>query len=223
MPPVPFDRVSAFLRLLSHDVRNELGALDLEAAYIAQAADDPATAAEAKKLRKIVTEAAVKMKRLSASVGRITVKPQPFPARMFIEEMRVRLSKTWPSEMASAAWNLELGSEEIAIEFEMMASALHRIFDNAFQFREASGWIEFRAFVRDANIVMELIEGKSTVPSPPENWGEEPFVSTRKDGYGLGLFFARRVIGAHHGKLTARHDDGRHVLVTQIALPIEKK
>ena len=222
LPPVPFERVSAILRQLSHDVRNELGALDLEAAYIAEASKEPSTAAEAKRLRNIVAEAAVKLKKLSAAVGPLSIQAHPISARMFVEEVRTRLSKTWPKEMAAAAWNLELGGETIVIDFEVMAAAFARIFENAFQFREDGLWIEFRAFGRDGKVIFEFVEGKKTVPSPPEKWGVEPFVTSRKDAYGLGLFYVRRVIGAHHGRMAASHDAVRGVLVTQVVLPEEK-
>ncbi len=220
--PIPFDRVTRVLHQLTHDVRNEFGALDLEAAYIAQAATDPATAAEAMHLRKIVTEAVVRLKRLAASVGTISISPASCPAHLFAAELRLRLTKTWPVEMADAGWGMELGEQGINMDFELLAAAFARIFENAFQFREDGFRLDFRGYARGANLVFEWSETKKAVPSPPEKWGTEPFVTTRRDGYGLGLFFVRRVIGAHHGRVAIRHDAARELLVTQVVLPVEK-
>src|SRR5579884_4382524 len=86
-PAVPFERVERFVRRLTHEIRNQFGALDLEAAYIAQAAADPVTSAEVAKLRRIVTEATLQLKRLSAALGPIEARKIRCGAKMFINEL----------------------------------------------------------------------------------------------------------------------------------------
>ena len=72
-------------------------------------------------------------------------------------------------------------------------------------------------FVR---IVLELREEKSAIPAPPETWGLEPLVSTRRGGYGMGLFHARRILAGHDGTVTFAFDPAAQLLTTRITLPL---
>jgi nitrogen-specific signal transduction histidine kinase len=69
-------------------------------------------------------------------------------------------------------------------------------------------------------LVVELIEPKSSVPSAPETWGLEPLVSTRRSGFGMGLFQARQIIDLHGGEMTFTFDQTRQRLTTRVALPL---
>ena len=54
----------------------------------------------------------------------------------------------------------------------------------------------------------------------PETWGREPLVSTRRGGYGIGLFHARRLLAAHGGRSCEfSHDPAAAQLTTRIFLP----
>ena len=57
------------LRRLVHDFRNDLSAIDLQAAYIAEIADAPEVLAELARLREIIAATAARLRR--------TVKPAP--------------------------------------------------------------------------------------------------------------------------------------------------
>jgi nitrogen-specific signal transduction histidine kinase len=69
-------------------------------------------------------------------------------------------------------------------------------------------------------LVIELLEGKTSLPSAPETWGCEPLVSTRRSGFGMGLFFARRVLAAHQGEVRFTFDPGAEQLTTRVSLPL---
>ena len=86
--------------------------------------------------------------------------------------------------------------------------------------REDGRPMEARVRARDKHLAMELLESKSSVPSPPETWGLEPLVSTRRGGFGMGLFYARQVLEAHEGEVTATFDPEAKQLTTRLSLPI---
>jgi nitrogen-specific signal transduction histidine kinase len=65
-----------------------------------------------------------------------------------------------------------------------------------------------------------LREGKSAVPSLPESWGVEPLISTRRGGFGMGLFCARRILAVHQGRIESTFDPAAQLLTTRLCLPL---
>nr|MDQ3625114.1 hypothetical protein [Verrucomicrobiota bacterium] len=184
---VTFDQVADFVRHLAHDIRNGLGAIDLQAAYLTELIEDEELAGEAKKVRSLITQSAAFLQRVSA----LFRAPQPSPIRceagIFFEDFRDRLERVLPENAPTIAWHVELGEETVLVDLELMFTALAEFIGNAAHFYE-QGCIHARVRVEGGAVVFELREAKSAVPSPPETWGTTPFVSSRRGGYGLGLF-----------------------------------
>ena len=106
------------------------------------------------------------------------------------------------------------------MDIEMLFHALTRLFENAFNFAEPEGAISAQAWVEGGQFVFELRESKQKVPSDPAQWGREPFVSTRRGAYGLGLFRARACLAVQSGELNILHDSGRALLLSRVTLPL---
>lgn len=217
--PVPFDRVSRLIRQLTHDVRNGLSAVDLEAAFIAELVDDPEASDELRKLRAMVANSARMLRDLSQNFQEVRLHRMPWAASIFFGELESRLFKQFPGA-PDLHINSELGEEQIDVDLDQLCVAVAALVENAVHFREAGGAITLTARAENGEVLLELREAKKVVDNeiPPEEWGLEPFRSTRPGGYGLGLFRARRVIEAHGGTLEIRHDGEQ--LVSCIALPI---
>lgn len=219
-PPIliPMPRLSQFVRQLSHDVRNGLNAIDLQATLVSELATDPETATEARKLRAMVSNVTQSLQQLGGYFGAMQPNTIPFPARELAEALVERIAKAYPAEMEKVACTYELGSEPVVSDFELISTALGEIFKNAFQFRESDARMEFRAYQADGSMVFELREPKTAVAPEPESWGREPLVSTRRGGLGLGLFHVRRIAAAHRGALEQTFDNQR--LTTRLVLPL---
>jgi len=216
---VPWRRVVAFNRQVSHDVRNVLNAVDLEAAFIAELNSDPEIAEELKKLRAMVVNLTKTLHEVSSYMGTFSMNPIELEASLLLRELRERLAKLHPKGMAEVAWNESLGTESVRVDVECISQALREIFENAFQFQEKGRPIAFTCRCEGArHLLLELREGKSS-PVPTEEWGT-PLFTTRRGGYGLGLFHASRVIAAHGGELKAVYDPGASALVTRVSLPL---
>jgi signal transduction histidine kinase len=216
---MPLPRVASFIRQLTHDVRNGLNGIDLQAALISELTSEPELRDEAKRLRNMTAEITRSLQKLSSAFADVSLTQITFPADEFLQEFRARLSKEFPAE--SVNWRIETGGVEISVDVEAMITALMAIFRNAFQFRQDEGELRFLATVSQSHIIFELAEKKSTVPSDPARWGLEPLSSTRRGGYGLGLFHARKIVAAHGGEFASRFDNG--TLTTTIKLPLAEK
>lgn len=217
---IPFTRIAAFVRQVTHDVRNNLNSLDLQAAYATELITDPEAAAEVKRLRAIIQTSARQLQALSANFQSNTPHLISYQASILIEDLRDRLAKTFPETAGDVTWQVELGDEQVEVDVEMFFGALAELFRNAFQFRGNDGKIAAYVGIDEGQFEVEICETKPAPPTPPEHWGEEPFVSSRRSGYGLGLFRVRRSVSAHRGSLSFSYDSSRTVLKSRVALPV---
>ena len=218
-PLVPLERVSKFIRQLTHDVRNGLSAIDLETAFIAEIAADPEVLTEIRKLREMVAETAQMLRRMSQNFQPVMVHPIPWAAGTVIEELRKQLQTEFPEEFLTVAVENRFGSETLQIDLNQTLAAAFAVLRNAFQFRQDGALVQLIGSMQGGHATLEVREPKETLQgeTPPEQWGVEPLRSTRSGGYGLGLYRARQIAEAQGGSLTTRFTGSE--LVTQITLP----
>jgi nitrogen-specific signal transduction histidine kinase len=217
---VPFPRVTGLVRQLTHDVRNGLNNVDLQAAFLQEIVSDPQAVPEIKRLRSMVTEAARMLQAMSARFWM----PEPnfvnYSASILIEDFRTRLAKLLPEEAPQLQWNVELHDESVSVDIELLFRGLTEFFKNAFHFREGRRPIVVNVFAEKEDLVIELVESKASIASSPDVWGIEPLISTRRGGFGMGLFHARQVLGVHSGQVEATFDQASERLTTRVLLPL---
>jgi K+-sensing histidine kinase KdpD len=217
---VPLSRVATFVRQVTHDVRNNLNSMDLQAAYVTDLVTDPETTAELKRIRTLIQASARHLQALSANFQTATLNLVTYTAAILVEDLRDRMEKNFPADAPKIQWEVKLGEEAVEVDVEAFFGALMELFRNAFQFREEGKPIAATAARENASFVLTIEETKAAPATAPETWGTEPFLSSRRNGYGLGLFKARRAIKKHRGEITIFYDSTRAVLVTRVLLPL---
>ena len=217
---VPFDRVGKFVRQLSHDVRNNLGSMDLQAAYAAELVSDPEAAEELRKLRGMITNTAKMLQAVSGQYWVPKLNELTLPAHMLVEDFRDRLGKQHPEIASAIEWNVQLGEECVSVDLELIFGALVELCRNAFHFREPNTKITAVARAAERHFVLELRQRRTKVDALPETWGLAPLVSTRRGGYGLGLFHARQILGALGAELELSHDAAAAVVTTRVRIAL---
>jgi len=220
---VPFPRVTGLVRQLTHDVRNGLNNVDLQAAFLQEIVTDPQALPEIKRLRAMVSDAAKMLQAFSATFWLAEPHFITYSAAIFIEDFRSRLAKALPEQASEVNWKVKLGDESISVDIEMIFRGLSEFFKNAFQFRDGRQPIEVSVHADHCHLLIDLIEHKTSVPSEPEGWGVEPLVSTRRGGFGMGLFHARRILSAHKGDAVATFDPAAERLTTRLSLPLASR
>src|SRR2546428_8075957 len=73
---VPWENFVKFVRQLSHDLRNQLNAAELQSALIAELTNDAELKSEIRRLRELVSQLGATLQSLSASV------PEPQPTAL---------------------------------------------------------------------------------------------------------------------------------------------
>src|SRR3954464_15452877 len=121
---IPYPRIAAFVRQVTHDVRNNLNSLDLQAAYATELITDPEAAAEVKRLRAIIQTSARQLQALSANFQSSTPHMVKYQAAILIEDLRERLGEPFPETAGEVTWKVELGDEQVEVDVEMFFGAV---------------------------------------------------------------------------------------------------
>jgi len=202
-PTIPLDRVAKFIRQLTHDVRNGLSAIDLEAAFIAEIATEKDVLAETRKLRDMIAETAQLLRGISQYFQPVNAHCIPWSATAVMEEIRKHLGIEPENRFTN---------ETLHIDLLQTLTALTALVKNAQEPPRLTG------FVENNHAVLELREPKTIPPISLEEWGI-PLYTTRTGSYGLGLYQAKKIADAQNGVLEIQWRDG--MLITRLTLPLE--
>jgi K+-sensing histidine kinase KdpD len=217
---VPFPDVVKFVRQLSHDLRNHLNAAELQAAYIAEIAQDSEAKEEIKRLRAMISEVGTSLQRVTSVLGAARLTRMPYGAADLVDDLRQKLAADYPKESAKIEWHLPPGDVSLEIDPQALQPALLELFANAFRHERAEGAISVEVRIEKNRFVCTIREPKRTFERSTEQWGREPFGTAAQGHYGLGLHRARAIIEAHDGQLNACYDSSASALITTVVLPL---
>jgi len=214
-PDIPWELIAGFVRQFTHEVRNGLNSLDLEAALMQELATDDEAHACAARARQQVRKLAEQLRSLST----LFQKPQPAAAHIQARELLL----SWREQHAGLScspeirWVEELGSEEINVDEVMMATVFRELLANASAF-DQGGPLTITARHPDGAVTFEFKELK-TNKLDPMDW-DRAFFTRRRRHYGLGLWNVRRLMEANSGTVTRHFLEKEGALVTTLRLPI---
>jgi K+-sensing histidine kinase KdpD len=220
-PPVPWKNVVQFVRQLSHDVRNDLNAAELQSAYLTELAEGEEMKNEVQRLRGMVTEIATSLQRLSAALAQTNLNVISYRAEDFVDDVKQKLGSDFASEAAKVNWDVQLKDEIVQIDPQLLPQAVIELFANAFRHEKTVTAISAKASVDNARFIFELREPKARFELSTEQWGREPLRHIGQGHYGLGLNRVRSIVEAHSGELRATYDGS--TLVTRMSLPLARK
>jgi signal transduction histidine kinase len=100
---------------------------------------------------------------------------------------------------------------------EMIARVFRELLTNAAAYSKGAP-LTITARAADGTVVFELKEPKKEALDT-SSWGQ-PLFTTRRGGYGLGLWTARRMLQANGATLLQRYTPEDAALTTQIILPV---
>jgi signal transduction histidine kinase len=219
---VGWDDVVRFVRQLSHDLRNQLNAIELQATFVSELAESEELKGEVKRLREMISGLTKTLQGISSKLSVPTLDRMTYRAADFMEDFRKRVGQQFLQENSAIIWNIDIGDERIDIDPQVLPEAFLELIENAFQHGRAKGEIAVSAKIDGGQLLFTMAEPKDRFELPTENWGREPLRYIGRGDYGLGLNRARRIVEAHDGKLQAEYDQERKALVTSIALPLAK-
>jgi K+-sensing histidine kinase KdpD len=209
-----------FIRQLSHDLRNDLNAIELQSVYLSELATDEEVKSEIKRLREVVSKLAASLQGLSRLVADVKPNLIAYRAADFIEDLHSSIGRDLPKESAEIRWDVQVGDAILNIDPQLLQEAFAELVANAFRHDRGQGPLIATAKIEDNGFLFALQEPKIRFGSSVEYWGREPLRSIGHRHYGLGLNRARAIVEAHGGELLAEYDQNISALVTRLSLPI---
>jgi signal transduction histidine kinase len=217
---VPWSDAIGFIRQLSHDLRNDLNAIELQSAYIEELGKSEEVKNEIKRLREMISRLASTLQRLSRAVGEVKPNLIPYPASDFMQDLRGKIDHDFPKESKEISWEIQLGDAMLNVDPQFFEEAFTEIFANAFRHDRGKGPLVARAKIDDNKFLFTLCEPKDSFDLSTQNWGREPLRKMSQRHYGLGLNRVHGIVEAHGGELNAQYDPKVSALTTTVRLPL---
>jgi K+-sensing histidine kinase KdpD len=218
-PSVAWPDMVKLVRQLSHDIRNNLNAVELQSAYLAELAEESEMKSEIQRLREMVSEVGVNLHRLTSGLSQVSPTLISYPVADFVEDLKQKLSKDFADNAAKVTWDVQLKDATLQIDPQLAQQAFLELFSNAFQHERNIKAISAKAYLDKDRFVFELREPKARFELSTENWGREPLRNVSQGHYGLGLNRARSIAEAHGGDFRAEYDRKTSMLVTTVTFP----
>src|SRR5881394_1207705 len=131
-PSVAWPDMVKFVRQLGHDIRNNLNAVELQSAYLAELAQETELKGEVKRLREMVSVIGTSLQKLTAALAQTSPTVIPYRATDLVDDAKQKLAKDFPNESAKVNWDVKLQEEKLQVDPLMTQQALLELFANAF-------------------------------------------------------------------------------------------
>ena len=109
----------------------------------------------------------------------------------------------------------------VMLDKSLMRQALVNLCRNAIEAMPDGGSIDLLTRTRGDDVVMEIIDTGKGMDEKTRSQMFQAFFSTRSGGSGLGLPTVRRVVEAHHGRISCESEVGKGTRFT-ITLPAKR-
>ncbi len=217
-PDIPWEVTVRFIRQLSHDLRNHLNAVELQAAFLGEIASDQEMKDEVKRLREMLGATGSALQKLSADTGQPRLNVISYKASDFMEDLQQKLSSKPGDEVPKLEWDINVGSLTMDLDPQLVSAAVQELIANARRFGGDKP-VVVKATADSGQLILSVSEPKADFAHDLSKWGREPLKNLSHGHYGLGLNRARIIVESHGGKLEASYDSQAKNLVTRIILP----
>lgn len=224
-------RLSVFIAMLAHELRNHLAPLR-HSVGVLQSLPDPAPALA--QCREAVHRQVGQLTRLVddlLDVGRITSGKVELEDRpVTVRDLVSRGVESVQPKLATReqAVHVDLPPEPIVLRGDdaRLVQVLHNLLDNASKFSPRGGRIDISARVEGPVVAIRVIDrGVGIAPGALESifdlFEQEGAAHRPTDGFGLGLAICRSFVELHGGMISAESDGPGHGATFIIRLPVE--
>jgi len=217
---VPWSDAIRFVRQLSHDLRNDLNAIELQSAYIAELDEDEKLQGEIKRLREMVSGLASALQRLSRDVGEVKPTFISYRASDLMEDLRRKIDGDLPKKSSEIDWEIQPGNAMLNVDPQLLQEVFTELFANAFRHDRGKGPLLAKTKIENNRFLFTLHEPKDRFELATQDWGREPIRKVTQRHYGLGLNRVRAIVDAHGGQLHAQYHPNVSTLITTLAFPV---
>src|ERR1043166_2589894 len=143
--PVSWGDTTRFVRQLSHDLRNDLNAVELQSAYISELEKNEEVQGEIKRLREMVSGMAATLQQLSRAVADVKPTLISYRAADLMEDFRTKIENDFPKQNAEITWEIQAGNATLNVDPQLLQEVFIELFANAFRHDRGKGQILAKA------------------------------------------------------------------------------
>ncbi|MEI7706525.1 MAG: ATP-binding protein [Deltaproteobacteria bacterium] len=203
-------RISAHI---THEIRNPLNSLGLNAELLADELP-PDASAEARALLAAIAREVDRLNAITEEYLRFARLPRPVRAREELNEILGGLVDFVAPEMAAAGVTIrrELAPDlpPVWVDEGQLRAAFLNLLRNSREAMAAGGTVEVRTVrATDGQVLVTVSDTGSGIPPEQLKRIFDPFFSTKSGGTGLGLAFTLQVITEHGGTIRCESEVGR--------------
>jgi len=199
------------LAIVSHDLRNPLGAIVIGVSLVLKRAHELGEARLSKHVQSI-QRAAMRMEAMisdlldmaSIEAGRFRLERVPERVEPLIAEVVEQHEPLAREKAISITGEVATGSGRVACDRRRMLQVFANLIGNAIKFCGDGASIVVRAVLADAAVRFEVSDTGPGIPPDELPRVFEPYwsgVRHARKGTGLGLFIARGIVAAHDGRM----------------------
>ncbi|HTF16853.1 MAG TPA: ATP-binding protein [Chryseolinea sp.] len=155
---------------------------------------------------------------------KLTRVPKPQPAAVDLETFTASTKRLMEEMAQRSGVVLHVTSTATTVrpvfDAPLIQQVLINLISNAIHATEGMPvrTISLRAFVRDEQVVFEVMDTGKGIPHSLLREIFVPFYSTRQDGSGIGLSLSKQIVSSHRGNITVQSTPGEGATFT-VALP----
>ncbi|MCJ7600150.1 MAG: ATP-binding protein [Desulfobulbaceae bacterium] len=179
------------------------------------------------KLNKKLDFAVKQVRRLEALVGDMLAFAKPLNLQYqqgavndLIHEVVLISGEKASRHAVTIATELQEDMPTVAYDRQRLQQALLNLVNNALEASPRGGEVILRSQANGACITIEIIDQGDGIPKERQVDIFTPFVTTKKEGTGLGLPIVKKVIEAHAGSITVSKNSEKGVTF-RIAIPLK--
>ncbi len=218
-----FAAIGATAAKIGHELANPLNGMSLTVQLLEQRLKrmDGGESALAPTVKRLKDEIS-RLQRLVGDFGTISRKEKyvfrPVELAHLIDDMVELQSPLLAEKRIELRTALARDLPALQLDADKIKQALLNLLKNAAEAMPGGGTISIGASAADGAIVLEVADTGEGIPLDIDAF--EPFVTTKKDGTGVGLVVVRQILNAHDGKISYRSKPGEGTTF-RMELPIK--
>jgi signal transduction histidine kinase len=207
-----------------HDIKNHLGTLSLNLQLLSEDFEAPQTPRERRALERVTRlhDECQKLVGLANDFLRFArvqdLNREPTPLEIVVTRMIDFLTPTARQRGVEINWFPAPDLPPVDLDRDLFEQALLNLMLNAEQAMPDGGTLTLIGRVDDGWLLLDVIDTGCGMDAELQGKVFRPFHTTKKDGSGLGLATARKVVLAHGGTIDVQSEPGRGTKFT-IRLP----
>ena len=117
-------------------------------------------------------------------------------------------SRNIKEKKAKIKFRLNRGDYKIVADREKLRRVFGNLINNACDALDEGGQIDINLSEKNGNILTKVADNGSGIPESKRDEIFEPFITSKKNGKGLGLSIVQRIVSAHKGKIFVDSKEG---------------